>query len=306
MKGDEKNFLFILLLFILPLFCCGQNDSAAEIKPYHVNRITVGVIIAGGSVADYLAINPLRDKPVITQTEFDNLNRDELNAFDRWALRQNPADRKMFQDISDYSQIPFYLLPPAIFAINKKMRKEWVDLTLMYWEGHTFTFFSYNYGFLGPRFQNRYRPVVYYDEIPVEDKNIGYNRSSFYSGHTASVTYTSFFMAKVYSDYHPELGAKKYLLYAAALVPSAAMGYMRVKALDHFPSDCMAGLLVGAVAGIAVPEFHKFHNKNISLGMFSSPAGTGFTMRWNFADKQKLNYNITERIPQCNALPILN
>jgi membrane-associated phospholipid phosphatase len=126
--------------------------------------------------------------------------------------------------------------------------------------------------------------VVYYNEIAVEDKNIGYNRSSFYSGHVASVTYTSFFMAKVYSDYHPEIGANKYLLYAAALVPSAAMGYMRVKALDHFPSDCMVGFMLGATVGIAVPEFHKFHNKDISIGMFSSPEGTGLTLRWNFSD----------------------
>src|SRR6185436_1755004 len=232
--------LFYSLVLSIPLLY-GQADTLAPAKVYHVNRLTVSILIAGGSVIDFLAIKPLRDKPIITESEFNELKRDELNKFDRWALEQKTADYKKIQQIGDYSQIPFFLIPPALFAINKKMRKDWLDITLMYWEGHTITFFSYNYSFLGPRFQNKYRPLVYYDELPLSDRNIGYNRSSFYSGHVASVTYTSFFMAKVYSDYHPEWGAKKYLLYLAALVPSAAMSYLRVRALAHFPSDCMVG-----------------------------------------------------------------
>jgi PAP2 superfamily protein len=280
-----KKLFCLLYSFLLsvPGFC--QTDSIPQKKVYHVNRLTVSAIIVGGSVVDVIAIKPLRDKPIITEAQFNDLNRDELNAFDRWALDQNPDHRKTIQQIGDYSQIPFFLVPPALLAINKEMRKDWLNLMLMYWEGHTITFFSYNYSFMGPRFQNRYRPMVYYTEIPVEERNIGYNRSSFYSGHVASVTYTSFFMAKVYSDYHPDIGARKYLLYAAALVPSAAMSYLRIRALAHFPSDCMVGMIVGATVGITVPEFHKFHNKNISLGMFSSPEGTGLTMRWTFSGK---------------------
>jgi hypothetical protein len=286
-KGMKKIICVFYFFIFSVVRLCGQADSLPAAKVYHVNRLTVSMVIVAGSVADVLAIKPLRDKPVITETEFNNLNPDLLHSFDSWALEQNPANRKKFQQISDYSQIPYFLIPEAMFAINKKMRKDWLDISLMYWEGHTITFFSYNYGFFGPRFQNSYRPVVYYDEIPIEDKNIGYNRSSFYSGHTASVAYTSFFTAKVYSDYHPELGMKKYLLFAAALVPPVAMGYMRVLALDHFPSQCMVGLLIGATVGIAVPEFHKFHKKDISIGMFSSPEGTGLTMRWKIPVKHQ-------------------
>ena len=281
----KKTFCFLCSFILFASGIRGQGDTIPLTKLYHVNRLTVSVLIAAGSVADFLAIKPLRDKPVITDTEFNNLNPGIINSFDSWALKQNPADRKKFQQVSDYSQIPYFLIPEAMFAINKKMRKDWLDISLMYWEGHTITFFSYNYGFFGPRFQDSYRPVVYYDEIPIEERNIGYNRSSFYSGHVASVTYTSFFTAKIYSDYHPELGIKKYLLYAAALVPAAAMSYMRVMALDHFPSECMVGILIGATVGIAVPEFHKNRNKNFSLGMFSSPAGTGLTMQWKFSER---------------------
>ena len=277
-----KYYLTLSFFLLARQILYGYNDSLLSHTIYRVNRASVSTLIGVGSVADFLAIKPLRNKPEITDADFKNLNRDELNSFDRWALNQNPNDRKKFQHISDYGQVPFYLIPPVIFAISKTLRHDWLDISLMYWEGHTITFFSYNYGFLGPRFQNRYRPVVYYDSVAPENKNIGYDRSSFYSGHVASVSYTSFFVAKVYADYDPALRAKKYLLYAAALIPPLAMSYVRVKALDHFPSDCMAGILIGATIGIAVPEFHRIHRDDLSLGLFPVPGGSGLTLRWNF------------------------
>ncbi|MEP7168085.1 MAG: hypothetical protein ABI855_01815 [Bacteroidota bacterium] len=51
----------------------------------------MGILVAGGSVADYFSIQPLRDKPLITEDEFQNLHRDKLTPFDNWALKQNPA-----------------------------------------------------------------------------------------------------------------------------------------------------------------------------------------------------------------------
>src|SRR5438045_3101096 len=122
-------FFYFFAFYVLRI--CGQADSLPVTKVYRVNRLTVSILIVGGSVADVLAIKPLRDKPVITEAEFNNLNPDLLHSFDRWALEQNPADRKKFQQISDYSQIPYFLIPEAMFAINKKMRKDWLDISLM-------------------------------------------------------------------------------------------------------------------------------------------------------------------------------
>ena len=64
-------------------------------------------------------------------------------------------------------------------------------------------------------------------------------------------------MAKVYSDYHPELGNKKYWLYGAALIPPLIVGYYRIKAMRHFPTDVITGLAVGAAVGILVPHLHR-------------------------------------------------
>jgi hypothetical protein len=257
-----------------------STESHVKGKLYHVNRPIVGAIIAAGLGSDALAISRIKDKPDISAAELSTLNTGVINSFDRWALNQNPANHLMYANISDLAQIPIILLP-GLLAFDKDISKDWWDILLMYAEGHTITFTFYNYSPLGPTFENKYRPITYYTQLPLSEREDGNNRNSFYSGHTASCAYSTFFMAKVWCDYHPDMGAgEKYLLYVAAALPPIAMGYLRVRALDHFPSDDAVGLFLGSAIGIIIPELHKFHNNNLSLGMFSSPDGTGLNIKW--------------------------
>jgi hypothetical protein len=285
-----RNILCLLAAMIFCVNTFGNPADSTEIKPYHVNYPVVGVIIAGGMISDVFAISRIKGKTDMTDEELLFLNspaqRDLINPIDRWALRQNASDRKRFQQISDIGQVPMYLLP-GLLMFNKNIRKDWLDLMMIYLEGHTITFTFYNYSFLGPTFQNRYRPVAYYPEFANNTRESGNNRNSFYSGHVASSAYSTFFMAKVYCDYHPDMGAEKYLWYVAAAVPPLLMGYARVKALDHFPSDGAVGLALGAAIGIIVPELHKNPRyKNLSLGMFSSSDAMGLSIRWKLPYQQ--------------------
>jgi hypothetical protein len=280
----------ILLIFSTQAFS-NPSDSVKTAKPYRVNRPVVIGIIAAGLFSDYFAIGRIKNKAAISDDELHAINPDILNNIDRWALKQNPADRNQYKKISDVSQIPIILLP-GLLAFNKNISKDWFDLLLMYAEGHTITFTFYNYSFLGPTFQNKYRPMTYYSEFSDEERKSGNNRNSFYSGHVASCAYSTFFMAKVYCDYHPNSGAGPYLWYTAATIPPLVMGYLRIKALDHFPSDDAVGLALGALIGIVVPELHKHPcNKNISLGMFSSPDGTGLSVCWTLRNQHVASVN---------------
>ncbi len=72
-------------------------------------------------------------------------------------------------------------------------------------------------------------------------------------------------MAKVYSDYHSELGNKKYWIFAAAVIPPSLVGYYRFKAMKHFPTDILTGFVVGATAGILIPELHRIKNEDSGL-----------------------------------------
>lgn len=260
---------------------CQSPDSAIRTKRYHVNYFGTGAIIAAGAASDAFAISRIKNKPALTDAELLALNTTEINSIDRWALHQDPSKYHMYSKLSDGIEPPIFLVLPALLGLDKKIpKKDWMDILMMYIEGHTITFTFYNYSWLGPTFQNRFRPLTYYTQLPVKDRMDGGNRNSFYSGHSASVAFTSFFVAKVYCDYHPDLGATKYLVYTAALIPPVVMGYIRVKALAHFPSDDMVGITLGAAIGVILPELHKFNYKGITLGMMCSPDVMGLSICW--------------------------
>jgi hypothetical protein len=295
------------MVFCIHTFCSPAdstiktNDSTIKhvkpIKPlktkiYNVNYFVSGSIIAVGMVGDLFAIPRLKSKASLSDSELLFANSDAqknlINPVDRWSLKQPTSNRTLWKKISDDGEIVIYLLP-SLLMIDKNIRKDWLHLLFMYVEGHTITFTFYNYSPLGPYFQNRYRPAVYYSQLGPEAQKNSNNRNSFYSGHVASCAYTTFFMVKVYCDYHPNMGAGKYLLYLAAIVPPALMGYFRIRALDHFPSDDAVGFALGAVLGIAIPALHKYPcHKYISLGMVTSPDVVGLSISWNLSNKHLL------------------
>jgi len=274
----HRFFCFLIAFAFCSSAFCQDSIKAPRKKIYHVNYYTGSLIIAGGLVSDYPAIGRIKNKPNLTNSEILDLSPSQVNPLDRWALSQNTSHYVMFSKLSDDIEPPIFIILPALFGLDKKIRGDWLDLLFMYCEGHVITFTFYNYSWLGPTFQNKFRPITYYTNLPMADRTTGNNRNSAYSGHTASVAYTTFFLAKVYCDYHPD--ASKLFWYTAALIPPLAMGYIRVRALAHMPSDCMTGLTVGAVVGIVLPELHKFSSKGITLGMMNIPGASGLDVCW--------------------------
>ena len=250
---------------------------------YRMNYWVSASFCVVASVANVYAIPTIiKSKPDLTPQELQGINKNAVPAFDRWALNQDPSKRQMYLNAADYT-LPVFILTPGLLAFDKSIRKDWARILLMYYEMHAVTFSLYNFSFFGPAFQNKYRPVTYYTQLPNAERMGGNNRNSMYSGHAATAVASTFFMVKVYSDYHPELKqGKKYLLYALATLPGFAMGYLRVSGMEHFPSDVMVGMTIGALCGIIVPELHHFKNNKVQLGMSSSPTGgAGLNMVWN-------------------------
>ncbi|RYZ00102.1 MAG: phosphatase PAP2 family protein [Chitinophagaceae bacterium] len=246
--------------------------------------IPVSAVMTAGNF--YAIPNILHAKKDISQAEIDALRPELLNGIDRMAVKQDPHQRDKWFKISDVA------LPATIFSsfaifLDKNVRKDWAKVALMFYETQAVTFTVYNFSPLGPSFQNRLRPLVYYEGV--FDPNLrlkGGQRNSMFSGHAANAAAATFFAVKVYSDYHPEIGKKKYLLYALAALPPLFTGYTRVKALAHFPSDVFLGLLVGSVAGVTIPSLHKVRPKTVQFGITSTEMGTGPSVTWKPAKKK--------------------
>ena len=89
---------------------------------------------------------------------------------------------------------------------------------------------------------NRSRPYVYdiSGNTPDEKRFKNNGQRSFYSGHISATATASFFEAKVYCEYHPDLSGKAFIWTGAALLP-AAVGVFKMEAGQHFLTDVLVG-----------------------------------------------------------------
>ena len=269
---------FFCICLVKPIYSQSpERDSS--FSPYYVNYWVTGTICGVGILVNSTGISNVMHKKDLTQSEMAGINRRALNGFDSWALNLDPNQVKTYNGYSNNINMAL-IASPTLLLFDKNIRHDWLDILLMYTEVTFITSNFFNYSFLGPSYQSRFRPITYYNQLSYEERRTGNNRNSFYSGHVASAAAITFFMAKVYCDYNPQIGNNKYLIYAAAAVPPLITGYFRVKSLNHFPSDAMVGLAIGALMGIVIPEFHRIQPDNLKLSFFSENESTGISMLW--------------------------
>jgi membrane-associated phospholipid phosphatase len=221
-----------------------------------------------GTATNAIGLARIRNKERLTPDQLSDLNISNVPKFDRIALRQHADGYQDYEESSDFALSWGTLFPAALIIADRRMRKDWLDISVVYLESQILTSNLYGWSFLGPTFIERYRPVTYFPEVPVDERLWGGNRNSFYSGHVSVTTVTTFFMAQSYLDYHPEKRKLRWLLYGLASVPPGLIGYKRVQALKHFPSDVLAGYVIGLAGGILIPKLHqRKKGKDVSLSL---------------------------------------
>jgi membrane-associated phospholipid phosphatase len=141
----------------------------------------------------------------------------------------------------------------ALLAIDRRARNEMGKIVLLFTET-----MLVNQGITNltkASFQ-RCRPYVLNPDWNPDRLILSGDRSSMVSGHTSGSAAGAFFFARVFADYHPDSRLKPYVWGLAATLP-ALTGFLRVRAAKHFPSDVLAGYVIGATVGYLVPTLHK-------------------------------------------------
>lgn len=255
-----------------------EGKTPLENKIYETHLLEHGGTILAGGILTYLGIQHQQQEEDILVSKAFSLNSKNVNSFDRGAIDQNTANLETSRIRSDnYLGLSLGLVP--LLALDKRVRKEWSSIFVLYFESLAITAATQAWTAIGT---NRYRPITYMTDVDTARRVDRANVNSFYSGHTSATATASFFAAKVYSDLHPEIGNKKWLLYAAAVIPPYLVGSNRVRAGKHFYSDALIGGFMGAASGILVPQLHKRKKKrNTSFMPRISPNSIG------------LNYSLT-------------
>ena len=273
-----RIFICLVILFFLSLNSWSQKQDSLDLKVYNVKpHIDIPITVAA-LATNYWGLQVVGRKALLDSMTIINLDANDINRFDRSATQQDAEYAPQAQRISDYGMYVSYALP-LLFLFDKKIRKDWAEVFLLYFQAEAIIGNLYSRG--STIHIDRIRPLVYHPDIPWGEKVGGGTKNSFFSGHTSSSATASFFVAKVFCDYHPEWGNKKYLVYAAAALPPIFTGYHRYKGMKHFPTDVITGLVVGATTGILVPHLHKNKHTNLAIipvaGSFN-----GFAMTLKF------------------------
>ena len=268
---------FCCLAFLLvagPVFA--QMDSAkqktvsaaAMYKIKYKIEVPITAVAAGITLVNFAGIS---NKDNSTEAQIEALNKDNIPWFDRWTVH------KYSKNLDDLSYIPFYLaMPlPLLCLADGKMRKDFWKIGYLYVEALTATGLLYT---TAVNLSDRYRPFTYNKESPMDLAVQSNAKKSFYAGHVALVATSTFFMAKVYAQYHPD-SKLKWVFYGGAGVLTAATGVMRNLAGMHFLSDVLLGAGMGMLSGLLVPSLHKIKpgkTQHLTILPFGG-GGAGFT-----------------------------
>lgn len=101
----------------------------------------------------------------------------------------------------------------------------------------------------------RPRPFLYGDKAPLDERLRAGASFSFFSGHTATSFAAAVALFRTLQMRHPR-SALPWLVLGVSLGTAGLVGTGRVLSGNHFPSDVIAGAVVGSSAGFLVPALH--------------------------------------------------
>ena len=281
----SRTLTFILLLLIFSTNSYSQfTDSTTKIREKknqnHVYKIKpwidipATIVLAGVSVNGFRVIYGRDTIPTATVLA---LNKNDVNRFDRPVTENYSTKAKSTSDLFFYGSMPL----PLFLLLDKNIRKDGLRVGLLYVEALGFTGAFYT---TANMIVSRYRPITYNPNVPMDIRKSGGSQNSFPAGHPALVATSTFFMAKVYTDYHPNM-KYKWAPYVVAGGLTVTTAYLRFKAGYHFKTVLIAGVAFGTLSGILVPHFHKNKSNKMSrVSLFPNyqHGSTGFTALYKF------------------------
>jgi membrane-associated phospholipid phosphatase len=256
-----------------------HKGSVNTTEVYKVrNWVDIPITLAADAMSLY-GMSVIYGRDPVPESEILLLNPSNINSFDRSTADNYDLKAKSASDKLFYGSMPL----PLFLFIDKEIRKDAAKIGLLYLQAMGIFGTMYT---TSAMVADRFRPYSYNTNVDMARRTRGGVRNSFFAGHPGLVATATFFTAKVYADYHPEM-KNKWILYTLAGGAAVATGALRIKAGEHFPSDVMVGIPVGVLTGILVPHFHKnkHFNPRISFYPGMGNGSGGFTAIYRLGTK---------------------
>ena len=249
----------LILIVIVSSLVANQEKNNS---PYSFSR-SLDMKIAGLS-GSLLLGSMLMSYESMDLNDISSLDPNDIPNFDSKAIDNWNLNSMKMSDLLLFSSIA----APGLLMLDKKIRNDYRSFSLIWAES---IFLALGITNFTKVLVGRPRPYLYADNASNDYKLKKDNKKSFFSGHTSISAVSWFVMASMYDDYRPGNAISSYLWASAFLVP-AYTAYCRYDAGKHFPSDLIAGYLVGGAVGVLVPKWHTKSSKvNISFSL--QPSG---------------------------------
>jgi len=224
-----------------------KNEGKKEV--YKIKKgIDIPLLLIAGGWSGY-NFTKIYNKDQSTPEQVENLDRNDVIPFNRSAIDRYNLNSKHVGDLFFYGSMPL----PLLLLIDNKIRHDAGKVGFLFLETMSVTGVLYTNAVY---WHDKYRPYAYNPNVPMDERLRGGAKNSFYAGHVALVASSTFFMAKIYSDYHPHSGFN-WVLFTIAGGATATVSYCRYDSGQHFPTDIILGAVQGTLAGILVPHVHK-------------------------------------------------
>lgn len=189
----------------------------------------------------------------VTLQELSSLDKNQINAFDRSAITFYSKDLSLVSDVLLISAVSL----PFSFILFDDAKDELKSIGVMYLQTLSLTYGLTNFT---KNLSKRYRPYAYRSDVPLEEKLDTDTKKSFFSGHTSTAFASAFFFSTVYSEITSNQKSKT-LVWVGSLTLASSVGLLRYFSGKHFPTDIIAGAVVGGLVGYGIPKLHQSNNK---------------------------------------------
>ena len=261
MNFIKKPFALILLTII---GCTQRSFTQEQAFPYKLKLSTEIPILASVLGVSLINTYGLEEPMPLTDAQLSLFNPTQINRFDRFAITKASYSAEKASDV--FRDVLF--IAPAALGLKPLINKEWqqvVTLSAIYIEtiyvNRTLTTLTKN------TFQRK-RPYLYNQSLSSDEKkelfDKGSPQKSFVSGHTSMAFCSAVFLSTVYTNLYGKSGYST-LIWVSSLSAATLVGYLRIEAGMHFPSDVLAGAVLGSLVGYTIPRIHRINNNKVSL-----------------------------------------
>jgi membrane-associated phospholipid phosphatase len=263
----RPNFILSVLILFAPVGPARAQDRSF---PYTLSKRDLVTVPIGIGLSVWGGLEAAKHRTPLTREEIALFGPGDVNGFDRSATRNWSLD---WDDRSDTCRDAAILAAIGVGAgevVHSRNLDEVATLGVMFLETSLLVGGT---TYLTKALVGRKRPFVYNTALSVEERyrlaGDAHNDVyfSFFSGHSSAAFALATFTSTVYSDIHgPSTWST--LLWGSTLTLATLTAYARVKAGVHYPTDVIAGAIVGGAIGRLVPVLHRRNaSQRLTLGV---------------------------------------